>query len=114
MGSGALYIVDLESGEVDLNVLKKPGIPPEPTFIFGPPDDEPPVIDNCYGPHCDDYTGPDENECDAGDPDCEVEEYEETKPDGRDVACFLGPEACEADGNEFPVRTYWRQLDSGG
>ncbi|MEO1574992.1 MAG: PilC/PilY family type IV pilus protein, partial [Pseudomonadota bacterium] len=112
VGSGALYTIDLTTGEVVRDVLQKAGIPPEVTFLFGEPHEDDQTIDTCYGPHC--TSGPDQqgqDACDAGDPDCA---YEETQNTGRQIQCTLGPEACNAGGLETPTRTYWRQLNEDG
>jgi type IV pilus assembly protein PilY1 len=110
VGSGALYTIDLNTGQVVRDPLQKPGIPPEPTFIFGAPPEDDWELDNCYGPHCDN-PNPEPETCAENDPDCEP--YEETRPNTRPIECLAGPEMCGGGGTERPVRTYWRQLDQG-
>lgn len=108
VGSGALYTIDLGTGQVERTQLQKPGIPPEPTFIFGEPPEQEWTLANCFGPHCDTQQ-PEPPACAEGDPDCDP--YEETTPNTRPIACVAGPEQCGGGGTERPVRTYWRQVD---
>ena len=113
VGSGALYTIDLTTGEVVRDVLQKAGIPPEITFLFGEPPTDDQTLDTCFGPHCSTYPqDPDPAEpCDAGNSDCE---YEESQNTGTTIQCLAGPEACNAGAQERPTRTYWRQLDETG
>ena len=114
VGSGALYTIDLTTGELVRDELQKAGIPPEVTFLFGDPGDEEQMLDTCFGPHC--TTNPDdpndEPPCDESSGLCE--EFEDPDPRGKKVQCQAGAEACSAGGRETPTRTYWRQLDETG
>jgi type IV pilus assembly protein PilY1 len=52
LGAGRMYAVDLGSGAIDETLLDRPGVPPEPIFLF---EDAPEPItppDNCFGPQC--------------------------------------------------------------
>ncbi len=103
VGRGDLYTIDLGTGVVTNTELNKPGIPPEPTFVFGNPYDPDEPLDDCFGPHC--TPNPD----DQGSDD---DYYEETSGNEREVKCLAGPESCQADSSELPQRTFWRRQDS--
>jgi type IV pilus assembly protein PilY1 len=99
LGAGRMYAVDLGSGAVDEELLDRPGVPPEPVFMFEEmpqPETQP---SDCFGPQC---TSPP--------PPCEGDECPQQEPPGRDVGCLVGPERCDAGQMEVPVRTFWTQV----
>lgn len=102
LGAGRLYALDLGTGAVDETLLDRPGVPPEPIFLF----DEPPLADEepdtCFGP-----------DCPAPPPPCEGDGCPQQDPGERDVTCMVGPESCGGVDTEGPVRTFWTQLVDG-
>jgi type IV pilus assembly protein PilY1 len=103
LGAGRLYAVNLGSGAVDEALLDRPGVPPEPLFLF---EDAPETVADpsmCFGPSCEDPPPP-----------CEDDDCPEQDTAGRDVTCLVGAENCGAVETEVPVRTFWTQILNGG
>ncbi len=111
LGSGKLYSVDLGTGAATSAILDKPGVPPEPIFVFTEAEDPTGDPDTCFGAHCTGYTPPDTDDGDGDDED-EEEDEDDGNPGDRQVGCLVGPTACDAGQIEAPVKTFWVQRNT--
>jgi hypothetical protein len=94
-----MYAVDLCSGAVDEELLDRPGVPPEPVFLFEEEPEPQTQPSDCFGPQCAEPPPP-----------CDGDDCPQQSPPGRDIGCLVGPERCNAGQTEVPVRTFWTQV----